>query len=113
MTDFQGATAIHRSAKAITLDLRGCPGGPLNFRGGNRLNSFLLADSIAANLETLSEDRDRRIKQYPGLIDQQSSVSCRIVSRAALRRLITIAALLGYSAIKSPILWRKDFTGKA
>jgi carboxyl-terminal processing protease len=85
-------------AKAITLDFRGCPGGPVNFAVAIA-SMFLPADTVVAKLETLNgEETLRSNNSAPYRPARLSILQDRFTGSAAE---LIIAALLGYPPLKA------------
>ena len=85
-------------AKAITLDFRGCPGGPVNFAVAIA-SMFLPADTVVAKLETLNEEETLRSNNSaPYRPAKLTILQDRFTGSGAE---LIIAALLGYSPLKA------------
>ena len=93
-------------AKAITLDLRGCPGGPVQF-AQEIASMFLPADTIVAKLVAL-EDKEilRSTNSAPYRPARLTILQDRFTGSAAE---IIIAALLGYSPLHAKSYGEKTY----
>jgi carboxyl-terminal processing protease len=85
-------------AKAITLDFRGCPGGPVNFAVAIA-SMFLPADTVIAKLETLNDEETlRSSNNSPYRPAKLTILQDRFTGSAAE---LIIAALSGYPPLKA------------
>jgi carboxyl-terminal processing protease len=106
VTDLREQLRSIGPAKALTLDLRGCPGGPVNFAVAIA-SMFLPADTIVAKLETLAGTETLRSNNSaPYRPAKLSILQDRFTGSAAE---VIIAALLGYSPIKAQSYGEKTY----
>jgi carboxyl-terminal processing protease len=93
-------------AKVITLDLRGCPGGPVNFAEAIA-SMFLPSDTIVAKLETLEGTETLRSNNSaPYRPAKLTILQDRFTGSAAE---VIIAALTGYSPLKAQSFGEKTY----
>ena len=93
-------------AKAITLDFRGCPGGPLNFAVAIA-SMFLPTDTVVGKLQTLSEEETLRSNNSaPYRPAKLSILQDRFTGSAAE---LIISALLGYPPLKAQSFGEKTY----
>lgn len=93
-------------AKAITLDLRGCPGGPLNFAQAIA-SMFLPTDTIVAKLEALDGTETLRSNNAaPYHPAKLTILQDRFTGSAAE---VIIAALLGYPPLRAQSYGEKTY----
>ena len=93
-------------AREITLDLRGCPGGPIQFAEAIA-SMFLPADTIVAKLETLEGTETLRSNNSaPYRPAKLTILQDRFTGSAAE---VIIAALLGYSPLKAKSYGEKTY----
>jgi carboxyl-terminal processing protease len=106
VTDLREQLRSIGPAKTLTLDLRGCPGGPVNFAVAVA-SMFLPADTIVAKLETLNETETLRSNNSaPYRPAKLSILQDRYTGSAAE---VIIAALLGYSPLKAQSYGEKTY----
>lgn len=93
-------------AKAITLDLRGCPGGPVNF-AVSIASIFLPTDTVVAKLETLDGTETLRSNNSaPYRPAKLSILQDRFTGSAAE---MIIAALLDYPPLRAQSYGEKTY----
>jgi carboxyl-terminal processing protease len=106
VTDFREQLRSIGPGKALTLDLRGCPGGPVNFAVAIA-SMFLPTDTIVAKLETLEGTETLRSNNSaPYHPAKLSILQDRFTGSAAE---VIIAALLGYSPLKAQSYGEKTY----
>ena len=106
VTDLREQLRSIGPAKALTLDLRGCPGGPVNFAVAIA-SMFLPTDTIVAKLETLDGTETLRSNNSaPYRPAKLSILQDRFTGSAAE---VIIAALLGYSPLKAQSYGEKTY----
>lgn len=93
-------------AKAITLDLRGCPGGPVQFAQAIA-SMFLPAETIVAKLETIDGTETlRSINSAPYRPAKLTILQDRFTGSAAE---VIIAALTSYSPLRAQSYGEKTY----
>ena len=106
VTDLREQLRSIGPAKALTLDLRGCPGGPVNFAVAIA-SMFLPADTVIAKLETLEGTETLRSNNSaPYHPAKLNILQDRFTGSAAE---VIIAAFLGYSPLKAQSYGEKSY----
>jgi carboxyl-terminal processing protease len=106
VTDLREQLRSIGPAKALTLDLRGCPGGPVNFAVAVA-SMFLPADTVVAKLETLDGTETLRSNNSaPYRPAKLTILQDRYTGSAAE---VIIAALLGYPPLKAQSYGEKTY----
>ena len=106
VTDLREELRALGPAKSITLDLRGCPGGPINFAEAIA-SMFLPKDTIIAKLETLEGmETLRSNNSAPYHPARLTILQDRFTGSAAE---VIIAALTGYAPLKAESYGEKTY----